>query len=384
MLAWVAVAASFAAFGAGLFVGKHSLHEEANVAVPALPSSDRVDVAVLAAGSEERTFPLPNGGQLTLQPGATAELERIGSNDVTLKLVQGAASVHTADSTPKGALTIVAGEARLNAQAGSVLNLQHNGDSMDVSVDDGVVSVSSPAGPRHLSRGQRAEAVPLHTVTSQAREVEARPREERPLHARGVASARRNGVVEAPVAEVPAAPSAGPEWLARANHYDYSGALVLLRQEPGGLDGVIASARSAHELMTIADIARSKGGDVNAAIKALTRLVESFPGDQRAQVAAYTLAQIFEKNGQSDQARKYYERAGKLSGALAEDAICGQMRAAHAAGQMDEAARRATEYVAQYPDGRCKEEADSILHAGGDDAEADAAVAAESPDGGAP
>jgi len=382
VFAYIAIAASFAAFGAGLFVGKHALNDDAKVAVPAIPSSDRVDVDVLAAGTEVRTFPLPGGGQLTLQPGATVELERAGATDLTLKLVQGAASVDTA-STPRGdALTIVAGEARLSAQAGSVLAVQRDQDSMNVRVDDGLVSVTSPAGPRQLGRGQSVDAVPLRAITTASRDHQHRALDVPPAHARVVPTSRR--VAEAPEIEMPSAPAVGPEWLTRANRNDFSGALVLLKQEPGGIDGAINTARSAHELMTISDIARSKGADVNAAIKALTRLVEQFPADQRAQVAAYTLAQIFEKAGQTEQARKYYERAGKLSGALAEDAICGQMRAAQAAGQMDEASRRATEYVAQYPDGRCKDEAESILQSGGGSTDADAAVVEESPDASAP
>src|SRR5262249_25296342 len=54
--------------------------------------------------------------------------------------------------------------------------------------------------------------------------------------------------------------SAGPEWLIRINAGDSTGALELLRKEPGGIEGAISASHSARELMAIADAARSKGG----------------------------------------------------------------------------------------------------------------------------
>src|SRR4029079_10985542 len=125
-------------------------------------------------------------------------------------------------------------------------------------------------------------------------------------------------------------------------------------QASGGIDGAIVTARSVAELAAIRDIARSKGGDPAAALNALTQVVERFPSDPYAEIAAYTLGGMYEKTGQADQAQKYFERARSLKGVLAEDAACKQIRAEHRAGRKDEAARMGTEYLNKYPDGRCK------------------------------
>src|SRR6185436_13902042 len=73
---YLAIAAAFAAFGGGLLVGKTAFHEPPTGVVAVVASPDRSTVDVLAAGSEGRTFALPGGGMLTLQPGATVEIER--------------------------------------------------------------------------------------------------------------------------------------------------------------------------------------------------------------------------------------------------------------------------------------------------------------------
>src|SRR3954469_6364452 len=92
-LVYLAIAAAFAAFGGGILVGKLAFQDRPGGAVAVVASPDRSTVDVLAAGSEGRTFALPGGGMLTLQPGATVEIERGGTS--TLKLLQGEASIDT-------------------------------------------------------------------------------------------------------------------------------------------------------------------------------------------------------------------------------------------------------------------------------------------------
>ena len=151
------------------------------------------------------------------------------------------------------------------------------------------------------------------------------------------------------------------DWRSKYNAGELAQALEMLRQQPGGIDGAVVTARSAAELAAISDIARAKGGDPAAALNALTQLVERFPSDPYAEIAAYTLGGMYEKMGQSDQAQKYFERARSLKGVLAEDALCKQIRAEHRAGRKDEAKRMAQEYVNKYPDGRCKEDVERAL-----------------------
>jgi tetratricopeptide (TPR) repeat protein len=347
-LAYFAVAATFAAFAGGVGVGKIAFREPQNAAPIAVASTDEIDVDVLAAGSERRTFSLPGGSKLTLAPGATAELERAGSA-ATLKLVQGSAQISAGGA---GRLVLVAGDAHLDTQAGAIFDVRRNQDDMDINVHDGAVHILSPAGGRTLGRGE-SSAVPIHASTTATTQLDA------PIspHTRSPTRPRRADEPRPAEPDVPTA--AAPEWITRVNAGDNSGALELLRQEAGGVDGAIASARSARELMAISDAARSKGGDANAAIRALKSLVERFPEDPNASIAAYYLAKIYTARGQTDLAKRYQDMYPTAE--VAQDALCGQMRAEQEKGHKDEARRKAEEYLAKYPDGPCNNNAQSVV-----------------------
>jgi TolA-binding protein len=171
-------------------------------------------------------------------------------------------------------------------------------------------------------------------------------------------------------------------------------ALQILKQQSGSVDGAIASAKTAKELMDLSDLLRSKGGDASAARRALTRVVEGFPTDANAQIAAYTLGNMYERSGEQALAAKFFERARSLSpdGNLAEDSFCKRIRAEVIAGHKEEASRMAKEYGAKYPDGRCREEVQRIISGdepttSGDEANTDEEPAGPSrsrPDSGAP
>lgn len=359
VFAYLAIAAAFSAFAGGVFVGKVAFEGPVLTAIAPVHSSERTTVDVLAAGTEGRSFPLPGGGQLQLQPGATVEVERAGGQ-LTLKLLQGAASVDTLNAQHAPGLMIVAGEAQLNTQAGSVVNVRRNQDDLDVSVSDGSVSITSPADvqPRKLGRGGQAEGVPIHKAIA-ALSPTSSPAVRAPLL---VAGAQR------PIQPRPGGKSAvvdGPGWLTSYENNEDTTALALLRQLPGGLLGAISSARSAQELMAISTIARGKDGDPGAAIAALKSVVDRFPEDVNAQMAAMSLARMYQAAGKSDLATAYLERANKLNGPLAEDALCHRVKGERTAGHKDEAIRLAREYVAKYPDGRCKDEVELALEGDG-------------------
>ena len=354
-LVYLAMAATLSAFAGGILVGKTASQGPALAAIAPVQSSERTTVDVLAAGSEGRSFSLPGGGQLMLQPGATVEVERAGG-ELTLKLLQGAASVDTIGAQRVAGLMIIAGDAQLNTQAGSVLNVRRNQDDMDVGVSDGSVSITSPAGTQRLDRGGRADAVPIHAVTS-ALSPATPPAYHAPRAARVAAPGQPRLSKTLPVA--------GPGWLSRYDVNDFAGALALLRQEPGGIAGAIGGAHSANELMAISTLARAKDGDPGAAMTALKTVVDRFPEDANAQVAAYSLAGMLQNAGKGEQARDYLDRAKKLNGPFAEDALCRRIKGDRAAGNKDEAVRQAREYVAKYPDGRCKEDVELALE--GDD-----------------
>lgn len=371
---WVTLlAATLGAFGGGLALGKALWNETPKPLPQAVASRDSATfVDVIAAGSQERTLPLPGGGQITLSPETTVEMERAANGVLMLKLVRGEATVDTASLAKSPELSIVAGEASLSPSGPSAVRVRRGQDEMDVTVTDGSVRLSSPAGSRELSRGDRMQSVPIRTDVATAPTGALRPRLVLPIR-------RAN---ESPIAveqpEVVAVVAS--DWRARFKENDYAGALELLQKQPGGLTGAIAASKSATELMAISDVAR-KSGEQLAAIAALTRVVDSFPSDPNAQVAAFVLGQMYEKAGQPDKAQAFYDKARSLSpeGALAEDALCKKIQSEHRASHKDEALRLGNEYLSKYPNGPCKEIVEGIL-SGGEPPESDDPHAAESKD----
>ncbi|MDI1433246.1 FecR domain-containing protein [Polyangium sorediatum] len=355
-------AAAVAAFSAGLYVGSSSSGEGGPTEVRAIAAENNASPSVLAAGTRQASYPLPGGGTLTLSPGATVEVERGEGEAVTLRLLRGEASVDTASAPKAAEIALVAEGAALFARAGSVVFVRRNEADIDVRVASGSARVSWPAGSRELSGGDGLEAVPMIALAEAPHDDPTNPD---PRPRRTIAPMPRDispRTLALPLRpETPAVAIAAPDWRAKYNAGELAQALELLRQQPGGIEGAIASSRSAAELVVIGDIARAKGGDPSAALLALTRVVEGFPNDPYAEIAAFTLGGMYEKMGQADQAQKYFERARSLKGVLAEDALCKQIRAEHRAGRKDEAARMGTEYSNKYPDGRCKEDVERIL-----------------------
>lgn len=201
----------------------------------------------------------------------------------------------------------------------------------------GSVNLTTSQGSQKLGHGDKVEAVPIHGTTAALSPTNAPLA---PTRIAGRLASRPR----------PGAPAIGPQrpapWLEQSNAGNDAEALALLKQQPGGLDGAIQAARSAIELMAIRDIAL-KGGDQAAANSAYERVVESFPGDQNAPLAAYQLGMSYQRGGQSDRARKYFKQYLALSpsGAFAEGALCSLAAIAAGSGNKDEALRRSEEVV---------------------------------------
>ncbi|WP_437287794.1 FecR domain-containing protein [Sorangium sp. So ce406] len=347
-------AATFAAFAGGLWLGKSIWSEApgAPAATAVAPTDDVPSlVDVFAAGTQARTFQLPGGGTISLTPGTTVEVEqRADGGALTLRLVQGEASLDTVSGPRAAALSLVAGEARLAMASGSALRVRHNVDDIDVDVTDGSVKLTSPAGSRELGRGDAEEGVPIRERTAAVAQPE--PRRPRSTTAPLPRASEPVASVESPVAAPPP-----PDWRARYNAGNVAEALQSLQQQSGGVDGAIASAKTARELMDLSDLLRAKGGDRAAAMRAFARVVEGFPTDANAPIAAYKLGDMYASMGEQALAARYYEQSRSLSpeGNLAEDSFCKRIRAEVVAGHKDEASQMAREYVAKYPDGRCED-----------------------------
>lgn len=372
------LAASLSAFGVGLVVGKAFYEAPAPVAIPAPAPAEVERVEVFAAGTQPRAYALPGGGEVRLGPGATVELEKGEGGAVTLRLVQGEATV---DAAPRsGEVAVVAGDARLASSAGSRVHVRRGSSHMEVEVTSGTASLEVPGSERReMAAGDRASQVPLHTVTSantpnQVRRdrsaAPAQPEEHAPVE------------VAAPVAAVAAAP-ASVDWRAQWLKGNNGEALRLLRDQPGGVDGTIANAKSSSELMDIMTFLGAKGGDPAAANRAAKQVIERFPGDPNAVFAAGQLKKYYEraaKNGdpairaEADKWRDLHSELDKKAAAAGvrgtDKQLCDQFSAAHREGRKDEAAKLAQEYVTKYPNGPCREDADRIASKG-EDAPAD-------------
>jgi hypothetical protein len=356
LVALAATLVTAAAFGTGLFLGKRGGGKPVEAAI-VTPITERNLVEVLAAGTEQRAFPLQGGGHLSLLPGATVEVERSGGT-ITLSLLQGGATIESAGRP----LSIVAGEARINTQAGSALSVTRNAEDLDVTVTDGSVSLSSPAGARQLGRNERAVAVPLH-ATPATTPVDTKPTHGRPLRPRlSTASSR----------QLAAKASNAPEWF---THYpaDYAQALTLLRKQDVGM--AIETAHSPAELNAIAELMSGKSEEVLA----LDRLVRAFPGDQRSSLAADRLAKIYEGLGDKQRAKGYHDRVQVLAQNAttgSDSLVCDLIRREP---DKTKAALTAKEYLATYPDGECREEFERLVQQGNAPAPAPSADPAPAP-----
>lgn len=348
-----AVAATFAAFGVGLFAGRVVWRERTIGPAPVLATNDRPSVDVFAAGSQERTYALPGGGTVTLAPGSLIELERSGGSDVRLRLLSGEASLDTAQAPDRG-LAIVSGEATIATAPGSTISVRQRADNLDVRVVGGSAEVSSPAGTQSLGKGEQMENVPTRATTAANNpapvvRVAVNPGKNRQPH---------NGDAKAAIA-------VAPSWRELHLQFKDDEAFEALRQQSGGVSGAVASAKTAEDLMALFDVLRFHSHDQGAAMTALRRVADEFGATTSGTTAAYQLSRAYESSGQSDLAKKYRDQATK--GVFAASALCDAMRVEQKAGRKVEATARATEYLSNYPNGPCKDEAKLLRDGDADD-----------------
>lgn len=366
-LALTAAAAAFA-FCAGAVVGTcHGRAPAPLQATSAPPAEATARASVFAAGRSSQSYSLPGGGTVMLAPNSVVEVGRESPRALELELLAGEASFDAVERHQSSLVVAVEG-ARLAAH-GSKLRVARAGDTMGVLVLQGTAEVTSSEGTRVLVReGELERSFPIRTVHALApapapkhvpQPVQAEPTEVDG----GVASE------PAPIVATPATP-AKAAWLALATREkpDYAGALRLLEDQPGGVDAAIANARSAYELMAL----RLVLGKIDARVlRCLTRIVDEFPSDERAGIAAGELARYYEVQNKPDLAKKYRDFQAKSKvPEVAAAALCQSMKSDLAAGKKTEAAELAKQYTSKYPDGPCKEEAERIA-AGQADDEAD-------------
>jgi tetratricopeptide (TPR) repeat protein len=114
-----------------------------------------------------------------------------------------------------------------------------------------------------------------------------------------------------------------------------------------------AAAPTPEALFALADRARASGRP-QAAVARLREIVDRFPRDPHAPMAAFTEGRLcLESLGRPRQAAAAFERARALAngGPLAEDALARQVEALHAAGDAAAAHEQALRYRELYPHG---------------------------------
>jgi tetratricopeptide (TPR) repeat protein len=149
----------------------------------------------------------------------------------------------------------------------------------------------------------------------------------------------------------PALPAvAVAEWYELWREDEYQRAREAIERQ-GGFDAVLEGT-SADEAMAMVDIARVSHENA-LAIAALRRIVDRFPGDPNAPLAALTLGNLLDRAGDAKGAAAAFSAYRALSpdGDFAEDALARQIEAALGEGAVQRARELLAQYEKQYPAG---------------------------------
>lgn len=170
-------------------------------------------------------------------------------------------------------------------------------------------------------------------------------------------------------------PTPSPSWQRFANAGEYETALFVLGQN-GGFEKALSEA-DAEQLMLLSDVAWATG-QRQRSISALRRVVQEFPAEPTAPLAAWSLAKQLEKVGDKQGALKAFAdyRALSPEGDFAEDALVRQMKDAAERGDQVQLKELASQYEREFADGRRAADVARWLSRGNDNSVLDAGVEA--------
>lgn len=155
----------------------------------------------------------------------------------------------------------------------------------------------------------------------------------------------------APEQVAPASPVVvAAEWYELWREDEYQRAREAIERQ-GGFDAVLEGT-SADQAMAMVDIARFSHENA-LAIAALRRIVDRFPADPNAPLAALTLGNLLDRAGDAKGAAAAFSAYRALSpdGDFAEDALARQIEAALGEGDVQRARELIAQYEKQYPAG---------------------------------
>ncbi|MCU0698451.1 MAG: tetratricopeptide repeat protein [Myxococcaceae bacterium] len=308
-------------------------------------------------------------GEVVVHDAPSVRTLVIDDAETRLEVVAGAARFSVEPQGPRR-VVVLAGRVQVDV-VGTVFVVERRAREVRVAVDEGVVRVSFDGV---VQRHVRAGEVSLFDEAALA----AGPAAERPNEptAAGVEAAPRDTSAaerEAGVAGVVPSPAPGSRPTERSGASNPArGPKAGKKPQPPAPDapwrdlaaqGAFDEAWRAlqattprdepDDLLRAADVARLSG-HAAAAVAPLERVVERFPGDARAPLAAFTLGRLFlEDLGAPARAATAFERARALAprGPLAADALAREVEALAKSDSKARALERARQYLELWPRG---------------------------------
>lgn len=261
----------------------------------------------VAASGDER-WQLRDGSRILIEtPETRITKQRESEAEVLFELEKGAARFDVTHR-PGRTFRVQAGAVRVEV-IGTRFRVERRGESASVSVERGRVRVSWSGGMREVAAGESGSFPPTELARA--------PSESAP-------------------SEVASAAAAAPRT---------STAVTSELKSP---------LPTAEQLFAAADRARAEARP-REAVQSLRQLIQRFPRDGRAPLAAFTLGRLLlEALHQPAEAARAFAQARALAGsgsALAEDALAREAEALRAAGRTSEAAKRVELYRSLYPQG---------------------------------
>jgi transmembrane sensor len=289
----------------------------------ALSLADGGPLHVLQTQHAATTLALSDGSRIELAPNTRLVPRSVNGRLFAAELAAGSAAFDVVPGGPRRWL-ITAADVQVSV-LGTRFRVERTGLAVNVSVERGVVEVTGPNVPHGSRRLFAREQLSIPST---------------PL-----------AVVRAPQPSPPTAAVVTESYPADAQKPD-------ARSQPDApvsptLPAGRREARTADAILAGADAAREAGHPARAAAL-LTRLIDRYPTDPRAALAAFTLGQLYlEQLASPARAAQAFERAQLfgLPQALAEDGAARLVEAYAKAGQFERAQTAAAAYRAHFPQG---------------------------------
>ncbi|HEX9620902.1 MAG TPA: FecR domain-containing protein [Polyangiaceae bacterium] len=282
--------------------------------------------------AQRRLLALEDGSRVTTLSSVTrAKVVEETPNDVVIEMSDGQARFEVAPGERR--FKVLASPVSVTV-LGTVFEVFADARQVTVFVERGRVRVDHLRGTTELSIGQSASferSASAPVTSAEPAKADSAP---------SVAQAARSKEAVA---------SSLPRWRILAEQGSQREAYQELSREDGW-----ARLSSAGDLLAAADVARARG-DFQRASSLLRRVVNGYPSDARAGLAAFTLGKLLvDQLGAPREAARAFASVRTLEpgGPLAEDAMAREIEALVRGGAREEARSLARIYFRHYPNGR--------------------------------